>query len=363
MTLGVILAAGESMEALAKSGQDERFIKYYLSAYEKVFNRVLVFSYANEKDNLTAKSSIEPNRFNLDRFLYLVLMPWLSKLGQCDVMRVTQATSILPAVLAKWLWGTRMVVTYGYDYELFAATEGQWFRCRVAAWYLRLLRFADVVIITTPALKDKAQAFCDPSKIVLLPNGADVAKFIVAKCKIGPPWILLYVGRLTKSKNVDVIIEAVSLTKNRENICLVCIGEGECKDELLKKAQLNKVNVEFTGAIQHNQLFKYYQKAHLFLLMSQAEGQSKVLIEALSAGLPVVVSKEAAIGLGIQGNEIGVVTAIDANKIAIAIDDLISNPAKRSSLAKSGREFVIEKYDLISLLKREIRLLAGEKVV
>ena len=51
MNLGIFLHKGGSLEDFRKVGQDKRFIDIYLKRYSKNFNKVYVFSYADEKRN------------------------------------------------------------------------------------------------------------------------------------------------------------------------------------------------------------------------------------------------------------------------------------------------------------------------
>ncbi len=356
MRLGIVLAPGESLAVLRESGQDERFLKYYIPQYERAFEHISLFSYAAESHVISTKTSVVPNRHYLNRFLYLALMPFLTPLGTCDVIRVTQATSILPAVLAKCLFGSRVVVTYGYDYVAFAKAEEKQLLAFLLPYYLHLLRFADAVIVTTQDLKITIKPFAGSARVVLIPNGVDLDFFTPSKKQKGPPWNVLYVGRMEPTKNVDTLIRAVASTDCASEIHLTCVGSGSKRAKLLGLAKQLGVKARFTGAVPHTKLPLLLKEAHVFVLISSAEGHPKALIEALGAGLPCLVSEEAGRAVGIRDGEEGVTVAVEVPEVARALYALLSMRSL-GVMGKKARALAATHFDLKKLLGRETDLL------
>ena len=65
MILGIFLSPGDSFENMSKSGQDDRFKRFYILKYSKNFSEVFVFSYANESiDGLPSNVKVIPNSNN-----------------------------------------------------------------------------------------------------------------------------------------------------------------------------------------------------------------------------------------------------------------------------------------------------------
>jgi glycosyltransferase involved in cell wall biosynthesis len=98
---------------------------------------------------------------------------------------------------------------------------------------------------------------------------------------------ILYVGRLTFQKNLEVLLEAIPLSN--VSIELTIVGDGESKETLQNLALRNDLRVVFIAPT--NQLDQFYLAADLFCIPSRWEGFPNVVGEALAHGLPVVAFK------------------------------------------------------------------------
>ena len=101
---------------------------------------------------------------------------------------------------------------------------------------------------------------------------------------------MLFIGFITERKNQAYLIEAMkSLPKN---YTLRLVGKSHNPDyemQLKDYCQENGLdNVEFVGQVEHDQIPKYLEEAHVFPSASKMEVQSLVVIEALASGTPVV---------------------------------------------------------------------------
>lgn len=103
--------------------------------------------------------------------------------------------------------------------------------------------------------------------------------------------IVLMASRITKEKNIDLAIEAMAeLVKSRRDIGLVIVGDGPERGSLERKVKSEKLETNIVFENWSSDLPSYYKTADLFLLTSNYEGYGMTVIEALSAGLPVVMS-------------------------------------------------------------------------
>ena len=103
--------------------------------------------------------------------------------------------------------------------------------------------------------------------------------------------VFLFVGRLVTIKNVKSIIRAFQKL-NDENSVLVIIGSGEEEENLHNEAK-GMLNVIFTGRLEDNELYKWYNVATAFILASYQEAFGAVTNEALLAGCWAIISKRA----------------------------------------------------------------------
>jgi glycosyltransferase involved in cell wall biosynthesis len=103
---------------------------------------------------------------------------------------------------------------------------------------------------------------------------------------------LLYVGTLQPRKNLEKLIEAFGLLKNKK-LKLVIVGKkGWLYDEIFKKVKKMALEkrVIFTGFVPNEDLGTFYQKAKCLVLVSLYEGFGLPVLEAMAHGCPVVAS-------------------------------------------------------------------------
>ena len=103
--------------------------------------------------------------------------------------------------------------------------------------------------------------------------------------------VLLFVGRLVKIKNVAFAIEAF-IKANIPNSVFVIVGDGPERKNLESLAQHSE-NIIFTGRLEGDELYAWYNIAQCFTLPSFQEPFGAVTNEALQGGCKVLISKVA----------------------------------------------------------------------
>lgn len=143
---------------------------------------------------------------------------------------------------------------------------------------------------------------------------------------------LLYLGRVTKSKNIDVVIDTYNiLSKKGHNVELVIIGSytDDYKrelDEKIKNLDIVSKKIQFLGQQSFENISKELQKSHFFVFPSEEkkEGHSNALTEAMTFGVVPIVST-AGFNESIVSNKDLVVNRINANDFACRIDKIIKD--------------------------------------
>ena len=111
--------------------------------------------------------------------------------------------------------------------------------------------------------------------------------------KISDSVLICSCSNLIPLKRVDRIIEVLSLL-NVGNLRWVHFGDGLLREELLQYAQkmLPNVQYEFKGIVPNNKILDFYVENYvdLFINLSSSEGIPVSIMEALSAGIPVVAT-------------------------------------------------------------------------
>lgn len=121
-----------------------------------------------------------------------------------------------------------------------------------------------------------------------LPLSAEIVK----KYNLQGKKLVAFVGRLVELKNVDLILRIFS--KAADNNCvLVVIGDGPERTTLEKMAKSMDREVIFTGRLEGDSLYAWYNLIGVLVLLSRQEAFGAVVNEALLGGARVAVSKRA----------------------------------------------------------------------
>ena len=184
-----------------------------------------------------------------------------------------------------------------------------------------------------------------PEKLKILPRGLDTALFSPHRrdpqywVRRGVPTgncVLLYVGRISKEKNLDVIADAWA-ELHEEAATLAFVGDGPFVAEL--RARLP--HAIFTGVLAGLELAQAFASADLFLFPSVTDTFGNVVLEALASGLPNVVSDEGGpkdlIEEGVTGH---ITRALDARDFAAGVRRLVHDPAARARMSEAARKSV-----------------------
>ena len=190
-----------------------------------------------------------------------------------------------------------------------------------------LLKCCD--IITTTGSKSReylVQQGFDGNKVIILPDSIDVERFHHVPLPL--KYDLISVARLSSEKNLGILLKAVAMVKNKKrNIKLGLVGDGPMKDALQEMVRNLDIvnNVEFLGFRQDPEYF--YNSAKIYVLTSTTEGLPMSMLEAMSCGIPCIVSNVGNISdVAIDGfNAILVEDPHDVNAFASALTRLLED--------------------------------------
>ena len=189
----------------------------------------------------------------------------------------------------------------------------------------------------------------------------DIIEKAKEECPIkrGSKFVISNVGRLTKQKRQDRLIEAIAILNHKYGVDAECwiLGQGELEDRLKQHAKdLNiEDKIKFLG-FQANP-YSFVKESDIFMLSSDTEGYPLVVCEALCLGKPIVSTN-------ITGpNEIltdggGILTELSAESLAEAANNLLTDPellkkkqteATMKSQSFSSEEIMNQIYSLFYL--------------
>ena len=186
----------------------------------------------------------------------------------------------------------------------------------------------------------------DPEKICLFPRGVDTARFHPSKRNVkflkerfnagdGPK--ILYVGRISKEKDLHVLARAFrSLTQTLKDVELVLVGDGPYLKEL--KDLLAGTPCIFTGYREGEELETIYASCDLFAFPSATDTFGNVVLEAQASGLPVIVSDSGGPQENMIPHKTGqVVPAGDAEALLQTMRSLLADRARLKEMGKAAR--------------------------
>lgn len=188
------------------------------------------------------------------------------------------------------------------------------------------------------------------NKIRVLPLGLGLPK-LVRSTSERPK--VLYLGRLTVTKNIDLLVKAVFMCK-RKDFELIIAGQDFGMLKTLKKL-VSKFEMEdrvtFKGQVSESEKLQLFSEATIFVYPSLEDIFSLSLIEAVGVGIP-------SIAFGVEANpEIFenncglIVKGYDAKSLANSIDYLLNNEEERNQISKNAIISINQKYNWNNTVK------------
>ena len=191
------------------------------------------------------------------------------------------------------------------------------------------------------------------TKIMFNPASYDYHDISDLREKLGiatDEFVVGFCGRLVRDKGVIELLEGFKRLKEANSdrrIKLLIIGPKETRDTLPKESfeiiDTNQ-NIVFTGRINRTDMPKHYKLMDVFILPSYREGYPTVILEAMSMGVPCIVSRSTGCIDSIVEGENGVYTDIEPNDIKTQIEKFLDKDY-RTHLASNCRDYIVNNYD------------------
>ncbi len=149
--------------------------------------------------------------------------------------------------------------------------------------------------------------------------------------------LLLFMGRLGKEKNVELLLRALWHSR-LPNTRLLIGGDGPNRESLeALVAELDLADrVTFLGYLKGDDAVAAYHLAHAFIFASTSETQGLVIGEAMAAGLPVIAVEDHAVEDFVISGRTGIITPGRPDDLGLAIDQLMGDESRRADLSRSA---------------------------
>lgn len=204
---------------------------------------------------------------------------------------------------------------------------------------LHLGSCAKLIVFSQFAKRVHLDLGADPQKVVVVPPGLPQ---VTSKKKQSPLVNILFAGVWFERKGGMVVIEAFrKLAPKYKNIRLTLLGPLP-EDVFIKKGE----RIEQKDFVPYEELLDYYAKTDIFVLVPpKAEGYGLVIEEAMSFGIPAVVSDIYALPEMAVDKETGfVVRPGSVEDLAAKLEILIKDSKMRQTMGKLAQKRFMEKF-------------------
>lgn len=183
--------------------------------------------------------------------------------------------------------------------------------------------------------------------VYIVYNGIDLKRVSkitphIEKCDI------IFVGRLIKEKNVDILLKATDYVRHElPDIKCSIIGDGPEKEKLIKFVDDRRLgnNVTFFEFMEHDEVLSRIKSSKILVLPSSREGFGIVVIEAFACGIPVITTKcERNAASELVSKETGFVVDLDVYKLGDTIYKLVVDDTLQKYMSKSAMT-IVQEYD------------------
>lgn len=200
---------------------------------------------------------------------------------------------------------------------------------------------ASALVACSEGLKDRALMFMPSVSIDVIPNGVELDRFFPAKTSENPGVLrLLTVGRLSVTKRIELLIDAIEiLHRTACKISMTIVGGGKTEKQFRKVVtdmELSDV-IKLTGRMDSKKMPEVYRQNDIFISASMQEGMSNAMLEAMASGLPIVTTRCEGLAELIDGNGI-IVKQDNIDDIIKAVKQLIDNSELRKQMSTAARK-------------------------
>ncbi|HHU13343.1 MAG TPA: glycosyltransferase family 4 protein [Clostridiaceae bacterium] len=247
---------------------------------------------------------------------------------------------------------------------------------RLTGWYVQketrnFCNKADRVIVPTKKAKTVLLKYGVTTPLEIIPTGINLQAFRDARYDADGAQavrrslgisandkVLVYVGRISREKHIHELLAYLKrIMPTRRNLHFILVGDGPAKAELMKEAATDDIChfVHFTGPVPWQNVPRYYAAADIFLSASQSETQGLTYIEALAAGVPLLVREDLALE-DVVNDGVNGFTFVDETSFAAHLDDLLSLDADAYQSLSAAAYQSSEQYNVDHFAKAVFRV-------
>jgi glycosyltransferase involved in cell wall biosynthesis len=232
-----------------------------------------------------------------------------------------------------------------------------------SGWYA--FRSCEAMVASRAQLQDTVRSLLlRPSRVHVVPNGVDAAKFAPgdqdaarAELGLGSGIIFVWLGRIDAGKGLEVAIDALGGADIDASLLVVGDGAGRAKAEALVAANGLGEAVMFAGSQPRERIPVYLRSADALVFPTLLpEAAPMTPLQGMASGLPVLASRIGAVPelVSLPGVNGLLVEPGDAGELARSMAELARDDRLRARMGAAGRERVLAEYTLERMIERTL---------
>ncbi len=226
----------------------------------------------------------------------------------------------------------------------------------VVGW--RILNHAAAIHVTSAAEKASLEELGLGVPVVTIPLGADLVtesdlpaygEFRRQYSGLAGRQLILFLSRIHPDKGLDLLLQALrGVAESRDDFVLAIAGSGPPSFERQVRRWATDLGLNsrlmFLGFLDGRRKYAALRDADLFVLPSYHENFGVAVVEAMSMGVPVLISDRVAIHPDVSAYGAGLVTPCDIHDITEALRRLLDSESLRRRMGENGRRLGQEKF-------------------
>ena len=298
----------------------------------------------------------------------------LRYLDYFDIVHVHDARSFQG--ICTYLWGKMKFVPYVFQ------PHGSFLSLLREPYGLRMLKLLLDKLVSGKILKNSSKIITlsrveaeqyrrmgvPEEKIAIIPNGIDLSEYAnlppkgTFKRKFGIPEdkkVILYLGRIHRSKGVDLLIKAyaylIEKVGNKDAVLVIAGPDDGYLNDAKALAYSLRVSdsVMFVGPLYGKDKLAAYVDSDIYVLPSRYEIWGLTILEAYACGKPVIASNVGGPKDLVLDNETGLLFETgNFRELAERIMHLLNDENKCVEMGKKARKLVEQKYSIENVVKR-----------
>lgn len=214
--------------------------------------------------------------------------------------------------------------------------------------------------VTSLREKEAVMQLFHPKTITVVPNFVQLPSALASSAepvlRSRSPQVsvfkLLFLSRIEEKKGLDILLNALALCPLSWRLSIAGNGNKDYIETLKQQAAMLKIaqHISWIGQQGPDRKFEVMHRHDLLLLPSHDENFANVVIECLSTGTPVLVSKNVGLADYVASKGLGWVTGLDADELSICINDAFQQSEKRNEIRQKAPEIISRDFDEAHLI-------------